>query len=248
MSGAVLDPDVLSGARLRGAALELARLNGGDIDRVRSVSEEDLGRSGCYRYHVNRGGMIPVDRGAEETLAGCAIDSTEGARLAALRTSREDFHDPRVADVIAAAAGLGPEVERRERLAAIASITGHPVAWLEQVTSNRAVLTDRSGWHSRRVLSAAEVRRRVRRALITLDLLGVDVEPLVCAGARSEQIYGLLVEAAGGLGAALAGERIAGAGQVVDALVGVGRAVGLGDVKELIARALGSAITGVTAT
>lgn len=138
------------------------------------------------------------DDHAERVLAGSAIASAEGARLAVARLGPADFYDPRHWSVVVAADSLpvglrdgADEWNEACRLGdfslvchgcaarVAALVPAYERAWLVGLVEHRPVYADRSGFYARRVRTASEHRREVRAHLDALVRLGVDVGLLV---------------------------------------------------------------------
>lgn len=165
------------------------------------MTRPDLGdetRGRCRPYQHLLDGLIATDPDAEQTVTGCAIARRQGALDALNRLDPADFHDPRCAAVILAAADTpdlhdGPgswEAACRagdyrlvihgcaRRAYAISQATDLPRSFMVQALNHRIVDQDSTGWFALRIRAAAHERTTVRQALDALTDRGVNVDAL----------------------------------------------------------------------
>jgi hypothetical protein len=195
--------------------------------------------------YVDQARLIPVDVSAEEAAAGIAVASGDEAIKVVTATTAACFHDPRLWDIVAAAAELpGDIIDGRDewttaaavgdhrlvvmgceaRATAIAVATGIEVALLVQLVEHRP--SPVIGKQVLERLVAADHARATRAHLVAeLEALGVDVVHLVDADGRTAALQDALLRTATGLGGVLAdtGPDT----DAIDALTDAGRLVGL---------------------
>ncbi len=140
-----------------------------DLDRFRPF----------WRWYDDRR-LIPTDPAAELTVAGCAVATDHGARLALVdhHISIDDFHDRLLGRITVAAGDLEPGLTELERIRAVADIVQAYDTQVTRAVTGRSTLTDTTGWFARRIRAAAAAREHIRTHLIELEQLGVDVDTL----------------------------------------------------------------------
>lgn len=198
--------------------------------------------------------LIPVDRTAEESLAGAAIVDGAVARLVHKRLSVDLFHDPRCWQVIEAAAAVDLDVnddgidwsapdadvallahQCARRGTAIAGATDIQIAWLRQLVIYRSA--EKPHLLMARVVEVADARRCNRQLVDRLDGLGVDTRWLTEADAIATDMRHRITELAATFGAWLAGK--ATDADMTEGLFRMGRLFGMDDavIGETIAAA-----------
>lgn len=123
------------------------------------------------------------DAVAERAVAGCAVASAEGSRLACERLDAEDFYDPalgRLVDLsswVAADPGRIDDLELADEARAreVAAMADRPRTWVLGIVRSRLSLVDASGAMADRVKAAAGRRRQAFELVDQLDALGVAV-------------------------------------------------------------------------
>lgn len=128
---------------------------------------------------------LHTDPEAEIVVAGCAIHTPEGSRLAHLRLNVTDFHDEACARLFACTPNLPtlwPDYHADPwapllddlRITAAAAATNIPEPQIRLLLQHRAVLIDATGIYAARILEAAERRHLRRRLIEALELVDND--------------------------------------------------------------------------
>lgn len=128
---------------------------------------------------------VPQDPEAEATVAGCAIATRRGARLAA-RVPADAFYDGRLRNLFEAAVALDV-ADLDGRVTAVATRCGRSPRGVWRTVDDRPVMFDETGSYAARVVDAARRRTAMGAALAAFNALGeggtlADVAPLL-AGA-----------------------------------------------------------------
>lgn len=120
---------------------------------------------------------VPRDDVAEETVAGCCVDSHHAYKLATTRLAPEHFYRPDLRRIVETCATLGdldgPSLDVLERrIAAIAAGARLPSDSVRQLVDDRPVQTDVSGSYAARVLKAHHARHLMTLAADIYNQLG----------------------------------------------------------------------------